>query len=182
MVIICVANYAAACLRALAPMLNPYSVRTIVVLNEATRRSRNRPPAYRCHFVSSLANLGWQVQQTMPVPSLAGYSFCCMTTPRSKRVGWSAGGCAIDAPMPGQSAAGAEPRWHVAECRDDLVGDASTCMDRTYPTTHGIQRMPGDRYCGTSSLLVRRSTWDAFGGLDEQFFPAYYVDVDLQWG
>lgn len=37
-------------------------------------------------------------------------------------------------------------------------------------------------YCGTSSLLVRRSTWDAMGGLDEQFFPAYYVDVDLAMG
>ena len=34
-------------------------------------------------------------------------------------------------------------------------------------------------YCGTSSLLVRAATWDAVGGLDERFFPAYYVDVDL---
>jgi len=34
-------------------------------------------------------------------------------------------------------------------------------------------------YCGTSSLLVRADTWDAVGGLDERFFPAYYVDVDL---
>lgn len=37
-------------------------------------------------------------------------------------------------------------------------------------------------YCGTSSLLVRAATWDAIGGLDEQFFPAYYVDVDLAAG
>jgi GT2 family glycosyltransferase len=34
-------------------------------------------------------------------------------------------------------------------------------------------------YCGTSSLLVRRSAFDAIGGLDEQIYPAYYVDVDL---
>ena len=34
-------------------------------------------------------------------------------------------------------------------------------------------------YCGTSSLLVRGSTWDAIGGLDENLYPAYYVDVDL---
>lgn len=26
-------------------------------------------------------------------------------------------------------------------------------------------------YCGTSSLLVRASAWDAVGGLDEEFFP-----------
>ena len=34
-------------------------------------------------------------------------------------------------------------------------------------------------YCGTSSLLVRRDVWDAIGGLDERFYPVYYVDVDL---
>ncbi len=34
-------------------------------------------------------------------------------------------------------------------------------------------------YCGTSSLLVRATVWDAIGGLDERFYPAYYVDVDL---
>jgi|GEM_PF-870951 len=37
-------------------------------------------------------------------------------------------------------------------------------------------------YCGTSSLLVRRTTWERLGGLDEQFFPVYYVDVDLAMG
>jgi GT2 family glycosyltransferase len=34
-------------------------------------------------------------------------------------------------------------------------------------------------YCSASSLLVRRSTWDAVGGFDEQYFPGYYEDVDL---
>lgn len=34
-------------------------------------------------------------------------------------------------------------------------------------------------YSGTSSLLVRGSTWDAIGGLDERLYPAYCVDMDL---
>ena len=34
-------------------------------------------------------------------------------------------------------------------------------------------------HCSASSLLVRRSAWDEVGGLDEQFFPAYYEDLDL---
>jgi GT2 family glycosyltransferase len=33
--------------------------------------------------------------------------------------------------------------------------------------------------CGTSSLLVRAALWDLVGGLDEQFYPVYYVEVDL---
>lgn len=34
-------------------------------------------------------------------------------------------------------------------------------------------------YAGTSSILVRADTWDIMGGLDEQLYPAYFVDVDL---
>lgn len=34
-------------------------------------------------------------------------------------------------------------------------------------------------YCSASSLLVRRTTWDAVGGFDEGYFPGYYEDVDL---
>lgn len=34
-------------------------------------------------------------------------------------------------------------------------------------------------YIGTCSTLVRTATWDLIGGMDEEIFPAYYVDVDL---
>jgi hypothetical protein len=34
-------------------------------------------------------------------------------------------------------------------------------------------------YCSACSLLVRRKAWDALGGFDQRYFPAYYEDVDL---
>ena len=37
-------------------------------------------------------------------------------------------------------------------------------------------------YCGTCALMVRTQLWDALGGLDEQIYPAYFVDVDLCMG
>jgi GT2 family glycosyltransferase len=37
-------------------------------------------------------------------------------------------------------------------------------------------------YCGSSTLLMRAATWDALGGADERFYPAFYVDVDLCLG
>ena len=49
----------------------------------------------------------------------------------------------------------------------------------------GADAFPESRavdYCGTSSLLVRASAWEAVGGLDERFYPVYYVDVDLAMG
>ena len=49
----------------------------------------------------------------------------------------------------------------------------------TPPAPSAFDRLRAVDYCGTSSLLVRSATWDAVGGLDEQFYPVYYVDVDL---
>ena len=37
-------------------------------------------------------------------------------------------------------------------------------------------------YSSACSLLIRRSTWDAVGGMDPEFHPAYYEDVDLCLG
>ena len=34
-------------------------------------------------------------------------------------------------------------------------------------------------YVGTCSSIVRTTTWDAIGGMDDAIFPAYFVDVDL---
>jgi GT2 family glycosyltransferase len=34
-------------------------------------------------------------------------------------------------------------------------------------------------YISANGLLVERGAWDAVGGLDERYFPAYYEDVDL---
>ena len=34
-------------------------------------------------------------------------------------------------------------------------------------------------YISANGLLVDRQAWDAVGGLDERYFPAYYEDVDL---
>jgi len=37
-------------------------------------------------------------------------------------------------------------------------------------------------YSGTASLLVRADAFDAIGGCDETFYPAYYVDVNIAMG
>jgi hypothetical protein len=72
---------------------------------------------------------------------------------------------------------------------DGLLQNAGNLLWRdATPTTRWWGSMPAPssltevqavHYCGTSSLLVRVSAWDAIGGMDEQFYPAYYVDTDL---
>ncbi len=54
--------------------------------------------------------------------------------------------------------------------------------------THGVATPPDDTqymavravdYSSAASLLVRKSTWEKIGGICEDYFPAYYEDVDL---
>ena len=58
-------------------------------------------------------------------------------------------------------------------------GSTSPAWVGPAPPASAFDRLRAVDYCGTSSLLVRAAAWDAAGGLDERFYPAYYVDVDL---
>lgn len=58
-------------------------------------------------------------------------------------------------------------------------GRTSDAWAGTAPAPSAFAARRAVDYCGTSSLLVRARSWDEVGGLDERFFPAYYVDVDL---
>ncbi|MGP0029178.1 MAG: glycosyltransferase family 2 protein [Acidimicrobiales bacterium] len=43
----------------------------------------------------------------------------------------------------------------------------------------GAPRLRRVDYCSAASLLVRRSTWESLGGMSDDYFPAYYEDVDF---
>jgi GT2 family glycosyltransferase len=45
--------------------------------------------------------------------------------------------------------------------------------------SHGYNFVRYADYVSANGLLVDRHAWDAVGGLDERYFPAYYEDVDL---
>lgn len=47
---------------------------------------------------------------------------------------------------------------------------------------HGQYDTPRDvEFVTGAALALRRATWNALGGLDDSFYPAYYEDVDLGW-
>ena len=47
------------------------------------------------------------------------------------------------------------------------------------PDSPGVSFVRQVDYCSACSLLVRREAWDAVGGFREDYFPAYYEDVDF---
>lgn len=49
-------------------------------------------------------------------------------------------------------------------------------LPRTAPELEYVREVD---YCSAASLLVRRTIWEAVGGMDEGYFPAYFEDADL---
>ena len=98
--------------------------------------------------------------------------------------GWLDGLVAAADDNPRSGAVGSRLRGPDGKLQEDgtvLWADGSvTLVDRYHqphpPPAPGIRRVD---YCSAASLLVRKSSWDAVGGFDEGYFPAYYEDVDL---
>ena len=76
------------------------------------------------------------------------------------------------------------PDGRIQEAGSVIWNDGSTMpvgrnTDRESLTWHFVRRVD---YASACSLLVRRTTWDALGGMDPGYHPAYYEDVDLCLG
>ena len=73
------------------------------------------------------------------------------------------------------------PDGSVQEAGNFLWSDGvtSSSTDELKGLSHRYDFARKVDYCSAASLLVRRSTFDAVGGFDELYYPAYYEDLDL---
>lgn len=72
---------------------------------------------------------------------------------------------------------------------DGTVQEAGSVLWNDGWATHVGAGLPGDTlryfyvrdtdYCSANGLLVRKEAWDAVGGLEERYHPAYFEDADL---
>ena len=72
---------------------------------------------------------------------------------------------------------------------DGTLQEAGSVLWRDGSSAHVGKGLPGDTdaysavrsvdYISANGLLVRRGAWEAVGGLDPGYFPAYYEDVDF---
>src|SRR5262245_48648946 len=176
-----------ACLRSLArfgPTSIPYE--TIVVLNEATpeAEARLRETATGIQVVSSPVNLGLAGAGNRGRALAGGELLILLHDDAEIEPGWmealvetadahseaGAIGCRVLYPDGRLQWAGGI-LWRTGSSSFPWVGEA--------PAATAFDRLRAVDFCGTSSLLVRAALWDCIGGLDERFYPVYYVDIDL---
>jgi len=175
------------CLRSLArfgPAAIPFE--TIVVLNEATpaTESELRKTVTGIHVLSSPVNLGLAGSGNRGRSLARGELLILLHDDAEIQPGWMEALVETADAHPEAGAIGGKVLhfdgrlqwaggilWREAICTWPWAGEA--------PAPTAFDRLRTVDFCGTSSLLVRAALWDFVGGLDERFYPVYYVDVDL---
>ena len=176
----------AACLRSLATHLPPgVPCEIIVVLNAATEEVRHlvRHGCTGLKIAESEANLGVAGGYNRARSLATGEFLVLLHDDVEIGPGWLEPLLATAATHPAAGAIGSRTfnsdgtpqRAGSILWRNGLNSPAEP------PAEHPDAPWPVD-YCGTCAMFVRTALWDALGGLDEEIYPAYFVDVDLCMG
>ncbi len=174
-----------ACLRSLAA-LNPLQVHEVIVVANGTPESALAmlPEPSRLVIVPSSVNLGFAGGCNWGARFARGRHLVLLNDDTEVEPGWLHALVKVAETDPRIGAVGSrllEPDGTLQEAGSVLWSDAGTYqVGRGLPAGSGaFDRVRNVDYCSACGLLVRRSAWDAVGGFDEGYFPAYHEDVDL---
>jgi len=176
-----------ACLRSVArfgPSAIPFE--TIVVLNEADQgaEAELRATVTGVKVASSPVNLGLAGAGNLGRSLAHGEILLLLHDDAEVEAGWMEALVETADAHPEAGAVGGKvlyPDGRLQNAGMILWRDARTSQPWTgeAPSPTALDRLRAVDYCGTSSLLVRAVAWDAVGGLEENLYPVYYIDVDL---
>jgi GT2 family glycosyltransferase len=175
------------CLRALTESVGgTIAYEVIVVLNGATPdvEAFLRSKVRGARVVVSQVNLGFSGGNNLAASVARGEYLALLNDDTTVEAGWLEWLVATADGNPRAGAVGScilFPDGRIQEAGSIIWSDGSTMpVARGLPgdalTWHFVRRAD---YVSACSLLVRRASWDAVGGLDAGYFPAYYEDVDL---
>lgn len=161
-------------------------VEVIVVLNAAESEVRSASERARgLRTVDSKISLGFAGGMNLGVRAARGQYVHALHDDTEVTEGWLTALVDLISARPEVGAVGSmllEPSGDVQTAGVILWADGrvSVPWHGEPPPPRGAFKdaVPVD-YASSASLLVRRDLWHAIGGMDEQFHPAYYIDVDL---
>jgi GT2 family glycosyltransferase len=174
------------CLAALARLPDPVSREVLIFLNDADDDVRAMVEARATHVrvLESTVNLGFAGACNMAAAAARGRYLAFLNDDTEVEAGWLQSLVETAEPDPRVGAVGScilFPDGSLQEAGSIIWRDGSTmCVGRGEPPeSPGVSFVRQVDYCSACSLLVRREAWDAVGGFCEDYFPAYYEDVDF---
>jgi len=174
------------CLAALARLPDPVSREILLLLNDADDDVCGMLDAYaaRSRVLESPVNMGFAAGCNMAAGAATGRYLVFLNDDTEVEPGWLEALIEIAEADPGVGAVGScilFPDGSVQETGSIIWQDGSTMgLGRgELPESPSVGFVRQVDYCSACSLLVRREAWDAVGGFCEDYFPAYYEDVDF---
>jgi GT2 family glycosyltransferase len=175
------------CLAALARLPDPVSREILLLLNDADDDVCGMLDAYataRSRVLESPVNMGFAAGCNMAAAAATGRYLVFLNDDTEVEAGWLESLIEIAEADPRVGAVGScilFPDGSVQETGSIIWQDGSTMgLGRgESPESPSVGFVRQVDYCSACSLLVRREAWDAVGGFCEDYFPAYYEDVDF---
>lgn len=174
----------AACLQSVATNVPPALLReVVVVLNDPSSEVLDELAAVPLDLrvESFAANLGFGGAVDVGVACTTGRYVALLNDDGFVEPGWLEELLATMERHPRCGAVGSTLRnddGTLQEAGSVIWADGTTWAIGT-PAQQGVEFAHRVDYCSAAALLVRREVWDAVGGFDDRWFPAYYEDVDL---
>ncbi len=174
------------CLAALARLPDPVSRELIVLLNGADEDVRATRDAWstRVRVLESPVNLGFAGGCNRCATAASGQYLVFLNDDTEVETGWLQSLVEIAERDPRVGAVGScvlFPDGSVQETGSIIWRDGSIMSvgRGAHPESPRVSFIRQVDYCSACSLLVRREAWNAVGGFCEDYFPAYYEDVDF---
>jgi GT2 family glycosyltransferase len=174
------------CLAALARLPDAVSREILILLNDADDdvRALLDAPGTGVRVLESAVNLGFAGGCNLAARAATGRHLVFLNDDTEVEARWLESLVEIADADPRVGAVGScilFPDGSVQETGSIVWRDGSTMGlgrgERPESPSVGFVRQVD--YCSACSLLVRREAWDAVGGFCEDYFPAYYEDVDF---
>jgi GT2 family glycosyltransferase len=174
------------CLAALARLPDPVSREILILLNDADYdvRAMLDARATGVRILESPVNLGFAAGCNLCASAAAGRYLAFLNDDTEVEAGWLQSLVEIADADLRVGAVGScilFPDGSVQETGSIIWQDGSTMgLGRgELPESPRVSFVRQVDYCSACSLLVRREAWNAVGGFCEDYFPAYYEDVDF---
>ncbi len=180
------APYAIGCLRSVARHAHTVPYEVILVLNEPTEALETavQRSVYGVTVLRTRTNVGFAGAVNLAARRARGEYLLLLNDDTEVFPGWLEQLVDTAERRPEAGAVGSKvllPDGTIQEAGSVVWADGWTfTVGRGLAGT--TKRFDFERrvdYCSGCSLLVRRSTWEAVGGLDESYYPVYFEEADL---